>query len=365
MRIVVIADCIDTQKAGIHVYTKNMIEALEKISGLEIICIRIKNGSDIQFKNDFIVRGVLPFIKKDPFRVFISIPRTIRKLKPDIVIEPAHFGPFNIPKKIKSVTIIHDLTPIKFPQLHNFFSRNLQQLFLPSILKRASLIITNSENTSKDIRETYPVTAYKIARIYPGADPFFRIKNNEIVKNKEPYFLSVGTIEPRKNLSLLLESYQLFREKTSLTHSLLICGGNGWKNKDFYRLLNDHPFKNDIKLLGYTSKEELKRLYSKATAFIYTSLYEGFGFPIAEAMGCGAPCIVSNTSSLPEVGGDAALYFNPQSSSELCALMIQVSNSKVLQNELIIKGFQQSEKFDWANYSINIEEQLKKMTTNE
>jgi glycosyltransferase involved in cell wall biosynthesis len=361
MRIVVIADCIDTQKAGIHVYTKNMIEALEKISGMEIICIRLKNGSDIQFNNDIIARGVIPFIKKDPFRVFMSIPRAIRKLKPDIVIEPAHFGPFNIPKKIKSVTIIHDLTPIKFPQLHNFFSQNLQQLFLPSILKRASLIITNSENTSKDILETYPFTADKIARIYPGVDPFFRIEKDEIVKNKEPYFLSVGTIEPRKNLNLLLESYQLFREKTNHTHSLLICGGNGWKNKDFYRQLNHHPFKNDIKLLGYTSKEELKRLYSKTTAFIYPSLYEGFGFPIAEAMGCGAPCIVSDSSSLPEVGGDAALYFNPLSSSELCALMIQVSNSKELQSELIVRGFQQIIKFDWANYSTDIEGLLKKI----
>jgi glycosyltransferase involved in cell wall biosynthesis len=361
MRIVVIADCIDTQKAGIHVYTKNMIEALEKISGLEIICIRRDKNLSIKFKNDITVQGIIPFLKKDPFRVFFTIPNAIKKLNPDIVIEPAHFGPFNLPKKIKRVTIIHDLTPIKLPHLHNFFSRNLQRLFLPSVLKRASLIITNSENTSKDVRETYPFTANKIARIYPGTDPFFKIEKDELVKNKDPYFLSVGTIEPRKNLTLLLESYQLFREKTNRALSLVICGENGWKNKDFYRQLHNHPFKNDIKLLGYTSKEELKRLYSKTTAFIYTSIYEGFGFPIAEAMGCGAPCIVSGTSSLPEAGGGAALYFNPLSSSELCALMIQVSNSNELQNELIIKGFQQIEKFDWACYATNVEELLKSL----
>lgn len=351
MRIVIIADSIDTQNAGIHVYTRNMIESLEKLSGLEITCIRIKNKSEIKFKNEIIVNGIIPFMKKDPFRVFFSIPKAIKKLKPDFVIEPAHFGPFNLPKKIKRVTVIHDLTPIKFPHWHNFISRNIQKVFLPSILKRSSLIITNSDNTSNDILETYPNTAGKIARIYPGVDPFFRIKNDEIIQNKEPFFLSVGTIEPRKNLPLLLDSYQLFREKTNFTHSLIICGGNGWKNKEFYEKLNNHPFKNDIKLMGYVSKEELKILYSTTTAFIYPSLYEGFGFPVAEAMGCGAPCIVSVTSSLPEVSGDAALYFNPSSSTELCTQMIQISNSEEKQNELIISGIVQIEKFNWNDFA--------------
>jgi glycosyltransferase involved in cell wall biosynthesis len=338
-----------------------MIESLEKISGSDIICIRLKNGSEIHFKNDIIVPGIIPFMKKDPFRIFISVPRIIRKLNPDIVIEPAHFGPFNLPQNIKRVTIIHDLTPIKFPQWHKRLSRNLQKIFLPSILKRASLIITNSENTKKDLSETYPFTKEKVVRIYPGTDPFFCLDRNEIVHHKEPFFLSVGTIEPRKNFSLLLDAYQLFREKSNFNHSLIICGGKGWKNKIFYQKLKNHSFKNDIKILGYVNKKELKKLYSTTTAFIYPSLYEGFGFPVIEAMSCGAPCIVSNRSSLPEVGGDAALYFNPESASELCSQMIQLSNSNELQNELIAKGFKQIIKFSWKDFATNIEVLLKKI----
>lgn len=116
MRLVIIADSIDTQNAGIHVYTKNMIEALEKVNHLDITCIRLKKKSDIHFRNGIVVPSVIPFLEKDPLRVFFTLPRAIRKLNPDIVIEPAHFGPFNLPKKIKRVTIIHDLTPITFPE---------------------------------------------------------------------------------------------------------------------------------------------------------------------------------------------------------------------------------------------------------
>jgi hypothetical protein len=94
---------------------------------------------------------VIPFLEKDPFRLFFKLPAAIRKIDPDIVIEPAHFGPFNLPIKIKRVTIIHDLTPILFPQWHSFISRTLQKIFLPSIIKRSSLIIANSDNTKTDI----------------------------------------------------------------------------------------------------------------------------------------------------------------------------------------------------------------------
>ena len=358
MRIVIIADSIDNQNAGIHVYTRNMIESLEKLSQLEVICVRLKRDSTIRLRNEVIVPSVIPFFDKDPIRILISIPWAVKRLKPDIVIEPAHFGPFNLPKKIKRVTVIHDLTPIKFPQWHNFLSRNLQLLFLPSILKHASLIITNSENTSKDLTEIYPFSKDKIARIYPGIDPFFCLPGNEISCNKEPFFLSVGTIEPRKNLSMLLDAYQLFREKTNFNHPLIICGGKGWKNKQFYRKLKNHPFRNDIKMMGYVSKKELKRLYSTTTAFIYPSLYEGFGFPVAEAMGCGAPCIISNNSSLPEVGGEVAIYIDPEKPEDLTSKLIELASGENLIHDLALKGPVQSARFSLKHFTMELEKFL-------
>jgi len=113
MRIVIIADSVDLQDAGIHFYTRNMIEALQTYTNFEVICIRHGRRHDIQFENEVLVKPLLPFLNKDPFRIFWSVPRAIRKLNPDFVIEPAHFGPFNLPVNIKRITIIHDLTPIE------------------------------------------------------------------------------------------------------------------------------------------------------------------------------------------------------------------------------------------------------------
>jgi glycosyltransferase involved in cell wall biosynthesis len=355
MRIVIIADSIDTQNAGIHVYTRNMIKFLEKLSGHEIFCIRLKNGSDIRFKNDVFVPGIIPFIKKDPFRIFFSIPHAIQKLIPDIVIEPAHFGPFNLPRKIKRITIIHDLTPIMFPHWHNKYSRILQKIFLPSILKRASLVITNSNNTTKDLIEEYPDTKGKSFRIYPGVDPFFRLSESDFCEQKEPFFLTIGTIEPRKNLITLLKAYQQFRENSNLNYKLVICGGKGWKSDIFYRELEEHPYRKDIDFKGYVDKKVLKRLYSSTTAFIYPSLYEGFGFPVLEALSCGAPCIISNTSSLPEVGGQTAIYFDPQKPEDLASRLIELTSSNKLVNDLSLKGLRQSARFSWENFARELE----------
>jgi len=335
-----------------------MIEALERSEKLEVVCVRIKENRDIPFKNQIIVPPVVSFLSKDPFRLFFTLPRAIRRLHPDVVIEPAHFGPFNLPKQIKRVTVIHDLTPVMFPQWHNRLSSILQRIFLPSILKKATLIITNSDNTSHDLIQTYPQSEGKIARIYPLGDPFFHLEKEELVDEKQPFFLSVGTIEPRKNLSLLLDAYQLFREQTHFSHQLIICGGDGWKNTIFFEKLENHPFKKDIQWKGYVSREELKQLYSNTTAFIFPSLYEGFGFPVAEAMGCGAPCIVSNRSSLPEVGGDAVLYFDPEEKMDLVSKLIEVASSKNLVSSLGQRGNVRANSFSPERFQSELEKFL-------
>mgnify|MGYP001179677840 CR=1 FL=1 len=328
-RVVIIADCIDTQNAGIQAYTRNMIDALSMLPDIELFCVRIKSPNNDILKNQIVVKPVLPFLIKEPFRLFFKLPSVIRKLKPDIVIEPAHMGPFNLPAYIKRVTVIHDLTPIKFPQWHTWFSATLQRLLLPNILQKASMIITNSNNTSSDLADCYPFTKDKIFRIYPASDTYYSIKPNEPISAKAHFFLSVGTLEPRKNLNMLLDAYLLFRQKSEYTHKLIICGATGWKNQNFFKKLNNHPFRNDIELKGYVPKEELKELYKTTAAFVYPSLYEGFGFPVAEALNCNATCFVSNTSSLPEVGGDSVFYFNPDSAEELFTLFVAAASESL------------------------------------
>jgi len=358
MRIVIIADSVDLQDAGIHFYTRNMIEALQTYTNFEVICIRHGRRHDIQFENEVLVKPLLPFLNKDPFRIFWSVPRAIRKLNPDFVIEPAHFGPFNLPVNIKRITIIHDLTPIKFPQWHKLLSAKLQKLFLPSLMRRAYKVIVNSENTLADLHYFYPVTSQKAVCIYPGVNPFFFSAEKKIPSQKQSYFLSTGTIEPRKNLQKLLTAYTIFRRSHKKYFKLIIVGGKGWKSEEFYMQLKSHPFRDDIELRGYVTDAELKELYANATAFVYPSLYEGFGFPLVEAMVCGAPCIVSRISSLPELGGDAVIYFNPYSAGELSEKMKLVASSPDLQNELIKKGFEQVRKFSWSKFAARFDSEI-------
>ncbi|MBN1768113.1 MAG: glycosyltransferase family 4 protein [Prolixibacteraceae bacterium] len=351
MRIVIIADSVDLQNAGIHVYTRSMIEALQTYTSHEIICIRQGKRQDIHFENDVTVKPALWLLEKDPLRVFWSMPRAIKKLKPDCVIEPAHFGPFNLPPHIKRVTIIHDLTPLAFPQWHHTFSSTLQKWFLPFILKKASMVVPNSKNTLNDLHQYFPQIRSKSEWVYPGINPYYRIPEDGLLVEKQPYFLSVGTIEPRKNLVCLLKAYALFRKNSQHNHRLILVGPKGWKSDKFYQQLEEHPYRNDIEIKGYVSQNELRDLYGKASAFIYPSFYEGFGFPVAEAMACGAPCIVSSSSSLPEVGGDAVLYFNPESPDELSQKMQQLVNDKTLCKTLIEKGYRQAQKFSWTEFA--------------
>lgn len=357
MRIAIIADSVDIQNAGIHVYTRNMVEALQEYTPHEIICIRQGARPDIVFKNDVVVKPFFKFMPKDPLRIFISIPRKLKNIAPDIVIEPAHFGPFNLPAHIKRITVIHDLTPIKFPQWHPFFSQVLQRLFMPRILNNARLIITNSQNTLSDLQSLYSFTQQKSVAVYPGNDCFF--ENCDVDFDKQPYFLFTGTIEPRKNLVCLLKAYKEFRLRTGKTHKLVIVGKKGWKSKDFFERLKSHPNRDDIELKGYVSKTELRDLYRKTTAFIYPSLYEGFGLPVLEAMGCGAPCLCSGTSSISEAGGDAALYFSPFNSHELAGLMADIANNKTRTNSLIKKGQAHAAQFTWKKFAEEFDRVLK------
>lgn len=356
MHIVIIADPLDKQSAGIYYFAKNLVMQLLEIDNKNTYSIIKLNSSQTLENTDFIsLKNTFTFFRNDPWRTFVSLPKLIKKLNPDVVIELAHFGPFNLPKKIKRVTIIHDITPSLFPHFHKLSSQIIQRLFFPSIIKRADLLITNSKNTSTDLIKHYPKAECKSKIIYLGKSnkfvPLFSEKKLNQYKIRNPYFFTVSTIEPRKNLNVLLDAYKIFRSNSEKKIGLVISGGIGWKSKTFFKSYYNHPFKNDIRLIGYTNRQDLPYLYSQTEAFIFPSLYEGFGLPLLEAMSCGAACISSNTSSLPEVCEDAAIYFNPHSSKELSLKMELIVTDEKLQKKLKRRSIDQAKNFSWKKYA--------------
>jgi len=317
MKIAFLGDALDLQYAGIHIYTREIIKAVAKqdTQNKYFVVRPVQNG----FKIDGVEELFAPVNTKIPLhqkiRAFTSIPNLMKSNEIDIVIEPAHFGPFLLPSKTKRVTVIHDITPILFPNYHNSASHYVHKLFLPRITKNADLIITNSEHTKNDLVEHYPNAKGKTEVVYLGKEnQFVPTEDASILKKykiNQTYLLFVGTLEPRKNLLVLVKAFDLLKKTITTPLQLVLAGKMGWKSEELQNAIEASEFKSDIIVTGYVEREELPVLYSMAKIFVYPSFYEGFGLPVLEAMACGTPVVSSDTSSLPEVGGNAALYFSP------------------------------------------------------
>tara|TARA_B110001452_G_C15241725_1_gene430066 strand:+ start:13448 stop:14545 length:1098 start_codon:yes stop_codon:yes gene_type:complete len=357
MKIAIIADSIDTQQAGIYQYTLQMTQSLALYDKKnEYFLIHSKEFYPIPNLNQVLVRSFGTTHKLNPFRLFFDIPKTIKELEINLVIEPAHFGPFNLPNYVKRITVIHDLTPLLFPKFHTITSIIAHKLLLKHIIKKTNRVIVNSQNTESDVQKLYPKAKTKL--IYPGKDVFFSPNKDSQILDKYKitlqYILSVGTIEPRKNHLVLLKAYEKFRYNYNVAVKLVIVGGYGWKNTNFFKALDKHPYKEDILLLGYVSKDDLRVLYSMAKLMIYPSFYEGFGFPILEAMSCGCPVIAGNNSSLLEVGGRAAEFFDAESALDLSKKIEEILSDMEKLKEMSKKGLTQSNQFSWKRFSIQM-----------
>lgn len=355
MKLAIIADALDNQNAGVHVYTREMIKSLIRFNpGWEIILIRQKRDKQLNGVKQIVLKSIALPVGYASLRLFILIPLILTKEKVDVVIEPAHFGPFNLPKRIRRITVIHDLTPILFPHLHRIHSQMLQRLFLKKILSKADLVVANSEHTKKDIINYFPFTDGKVIRIYPGVglgEDSGKYSNTDFSLEKSPYFLTVGTIEPRKNHLLILKAFELFKQTDQYDTNLVVCGGSGWKSKPFFDALNSSPAKDNVYITGYVDKASLLTLYRFSIAMIYVSTYEGFGFPVAEAISADTIPIVNYSSSLTEVTGEDGLYLKEGKAEDLTSLMQYVTKlSEEERATLKAKLKKHIRKFSWDSF---------------
>jgi glycosyltransferase involved in cell wall biosynthesis len=258
--------------------------------------------------------------------------------------------------KLKTIVTIHDLSIYLYPHFHTdanytFVNRNIHRA-----ARHADCIIADSENTKKDIMRFLHVPEEKIEVIYLAAsegvskrgdgDDMGRIRNSFGITR--PYILAVGSVEPRKNLLRSLAAFKALTETDGgRDYQFVLAGGHGWKNADFFDALRKLDIPDKIVITGYVSEDDLQALYQGAVAFVYPSLYEGFGLPVLEAMASGVPVITSNVSSLPEVAGDAALLVDPLKVFEIFEAMEAITTSSQLRKELRVKGLKQSREFSW------------------
>lgn len=255
--------------------------------------------------------------------------------------------------RVRSVFTLHDLVFCFYPQTHKPLNRWFLTLMMPRFLRAADAVIAVSECTKRDAMQTYDLDEAKIKVIYEGVNPRFRRSSPGVISSvlhkydlRERYILSVGTIEPRKNLTSLLEAYVAIRNQDSQL-KLVIVGKRGWLYEGFFRRLSELGLENEVIFPGFVPDEDLPALYSATDLFVFPSLYEGFGLPVLEAMACGAPVVTSNTSSLPEVAGEAALLVDPNSVEALTRAMRDVLDNRTLRHDLRARGPKQAAKFSW------------------
>src|SRR5258706_646945 len=245
------------------------------------------------------------------------------------------------PKKVKLTATIHDMTSLLMPELHTPGNVRADASFTENVLKRADRLIAVSENTRADAIKHAGLDADRMDVIYSGVpEVYFGAQPRP---SSRPYILYVGTIEPRKNIDTLLDAWQGLRLRDD--YDLLIAGATGWSSeKTMARLLSRPP---SVRYLAYLPEDELPGLTAGATAFLYPSLYEGFGFPVAQPMAAGVPVITSNTSSLPEIAGDAALLVDPRSPAELAAALERLLTSPSLAAKLGASGLRRAAEYRW------------------
>lgn len=256
-------------------------------------------------------------------------------------------------RSIPTVLTVHDLIFRHLPEHHKPLNRWYLNLTLPLYCRRASHIIAVSDCTRRDLAAAYGLPPEKITVIHEAADPRFRPQPPDLVDDvrtrydlPDRYLLFVSTIEPRKNLIRLLEAFEIVHAE-GLTDGLVIVGKRGWLYGDFFARLEMSPVRDAVLLPGYVPDEDLPAIYTGAQAFVLPSLYEGFGLPALEAMACGAPVACSNVSSLPEVAGNAALFFDPHDVSATVNVLRRLLGDAELREALRQRGLERAATFSW------------------
>lgn len=338
--------------SGVGYYTARLMESLANGAGQGILeRLVVLSNREVRVPGDervlvydrhrFAVRSVW---------MQLLLPQILRELKPDLV----HFTNYVAPLAtgVPYVVSIHDMTLSIVPECHTLKKRLLTSSLIPLVARSAHLILAPSESTRRDIVRLLGIDNGRIRVIPYAASPLFRPveggpRRLEVAYGvRPPYFLYVGTLEPRKNLCRALRAFA--RVAGSLPdHRFVVAGQRGWKYAEVLREAERQELRGRVVFLGYVPEEDLPVLYTHATGFVYPSLYEGFGLPVIEAMACGAPVLTSRSSSLTEIAEGAALLVDPRDEAALADGLYALAADAGLRRDLGTRGRARAAAYSW------------------
>jgi glycosyltransferase involved in cell wall biosynthesis len=344
MKIAIDIQTVIRKPTGVGQYVKNLVVSLAALDNEDEFHLFY-----FDFKRRFTGLGIenpsfhLEPIRAMPGRIYNFLSENFGL--PDIgsltgAHDVYHFPNFIIHplKKGKAVVTVCDLSFIRFPRYAEPGNLTRLDKRFDYTICRADAVIAISEFTKKELTEIYSVDPARIRVIHPGVN--IRKVTDTALRLPEKYFLFMGTIEPRKNLSGLLDAWKIIkeREKSNWPYKLLVIGSPGWQCPPAGEQVKEKGLEGDVEVLGYVGNEDIPRIYSRAEALVFPSLYEGFGLPPLEAMGYGTPVIASKAQAVPEITGDAGLFIDPHKPDEIAAAIINLAGDQELRHKLIERG---------------------------
>lgn len=347
---------------GIGYFTYKLLENMCKNHPQDEFIFFFDRPFDKEFIfSENVIPVVIPCQTRHPllWRIYFQylIPKYLKKYKADLFFSPDGFIPKNI--NIPIINTIHDLNYVHQPQyIENPSHRRYLLKEFPVFARKSDLLITVSEFSKRDIIELYDIHHNKIEVVFNAAnEAYYPLEEEEKTRYKNSltqgrdYFYFVGSIHKRKNLGNLFKAFDLFKEETKSDVMLIIVGEKRDWEGELEGIFKKMKHKKDVILTGRLDAKEINKVSNSALALAFVSQFEGFGIPIVEAFAAGCPVITSNTTSMPEVAGDAAIYCDPFLVASIAEAMEKIYTQPSLINKLRDKGFEQNKKFSWEKSS--------------
>lgn len=357
----------------IAVNTRQLLEQPEGYGHFlkELLEVLVRNRPDHEFyflfdrpfQEQYVFSSnVHPVVVSPPARIPVlwkywydlKIPAVLKKIKAEVFVSTDGFC--SLTTRVPQCLVVHDLGFLHHPEAYKpahvrFLKRNT-----PRYLKKAARVLTVSRFSREDILKQYRIPPEKIEILYNGVRTVFQPvpdAEKSAIRDRytqgQEYFVAVGAIQPRKNLINLLKAFSIFKKRLQSGMKLVIAGRLAWKHEEFSALINSYKYRSDVVLTGYLPDQELALVMGSAFGLVYPSFFEGFGLPVAEAMKCRVPVLTSQKSSMQEIAGEAALYFDPADHTDMAEKMMLLYKDEELKKELVEKGAVMADRYKWEN----------------